>query len=295
MFEKRFEEGAVIVREGDYGESFFRITKGSAAVFINYGTEAEKKLTELGENTYFGEMAVIGGYLRTASVVALPGGVEVLEIPEKELQDYFRQSPDQIIGLMKHIGSRIRTLTEDYKEVNYVLEELNAKEPAERSEGLLAKIKKIIGFSGTSVNYSKPSAEAVREANHSSGYSKNVITYPEGTVIFKEGEPAECMYDIHWGRVGIYTGFGTSEEVMLTDLSTNHFFGEMGMIEKQPRSATAVVLDEATLEIIREDDLEDLFEKNPAKIGMILGNLVYRLKNLTADYADACKKVKELA
>ena len=82
------------------------------------------------------------------------------------------------------------------------------------------------------------------------------------------------MYDIHWGRVGIYTGFGTSEEVMLTDLSTNHFFGEMGMIEKQPRSATAVVLDEATLEIIREDDLEDLFEKNPAKIGMILGNLV---------------------
>ena len=76
----------------------------------------------------------------------------------------------------------------------------------------------------------------------------------------------------------------------------NQFFGEMGMIDGEPRSATAVVLNEkATLEMIRPDDLADLFRENPAKVSMILKNLSYRLRRLTQEYTKVCEKLGKKA
>ena len=104
------------------------------------------------------------------------------------------------------------------------------------------------------------------------------------------------MYDIHFGRIGIYTGYGTPEEKLLTELFANKFFGEMGMIDGEPRSATAVVMaDNTTLETIYPEDLEELIETNPLKVDMILQHLSGRLRHLTADYADACEEVSRLA
>ena len=98
------------------------------------------------------------------------------------------------------------------------------------------------------------------------------------------------MYDVHFGSVGIYKDYGTATEKLLTKVSPNEFFGEMGLIENVNRSATAVVLaDETTLEVISLSDLKELFEQNPPKIEMILEHLSYRLRKLTKDYMTACK------
>jgi CRP-like cAMP-binding protein len=141
------------------------------------------------------------------------------------------------------------------------------------------------------------SAETVREANagsHSEGFAKSVVKYPKGTVICKEGDLVNCMYDIHWGRVGIYSKFGTSEQVQLTTLASDNFFGEMGMVSDQPRSATAVALDpDTTVEIIYPEDFKELFEKNPYKVDMILRHLSTRLRTLTNQYLDVCAKIAE--
>ena len=83
---------------------------------------------------------------------------------------------------------------------------------------------------------------------------RDIQTYKKGQVIFKEGDKAECMYDIRWGSVGIYANYGTKEEKLLTKLSTEEFFGEMGLIDDQPRSATAVALEKDTrVEVINKE------------------------------------------
>ena len=98
------------------------------------------------------------------------------------------------------------------------------------------------------------------------------------------------MYDIHWGRVGIYSNFGTPQQVELTILSANNFFGEMGMLDHEIRSATAVAdEDDTILEIIRAEDLEKLFKTNPIEVDMILCHLSNRLRRLTKDYIAACE------
>ena len=69
----------------------------------------------------------------------------------------------------------------------------------------------------------------------------------------------------------------------------------MGLIEKAPRSATAVVLENDTIvEVIYEKDLQTLFEKNPGKVEMILELLSQRLRRTTKEYFEACKLLAEM-
>ncbi len=103
------------------------------------------------------------------------------------------------------------------------------------------------------------------------------------------------MYWITWGRVGIYAGYGTDGEQKLTELSANQFFGEMGLLEGEARSATAVVLEDGTtLETIGPEGLQALFARNPSEVWMILDHTAQRLRRLTEDYNKARLELADL-
>ena len=67
------------------------------------------------------------------------------------------------------------------------------------------------------------------------------------------------------------------------------------MIDGEPRSATAVTLEaDTTVEVISPEDLQEMFEKNPAKVWMIFEHLAGRLRSLTRDYAGVCEELSAL-
>lgn len=120
--------------------------------------------------------------------------------------------------------------------------------------------------------------------------------FGKGEVIFREGDYASCMYDILRGRVGIYTNYGTAEEKLLTELELGRFFGEMGMIESYPRSATAVAMEDGTrVRVITAETFGIFFRENPEKVMMIMRNMSHRIRELTKDYLGACRAVVEAA
>ena len=122
-----------------------------------------------------------------------------------------------------------------------------------------------------------------------------VTTYSKGDVIFRQGDKADSMFDILGGRIGIYLNYGAEDEKLLTELNSNAFFGEMGMIDHAPRSATAVALENRTkLQEITEDQLGDLFREQPGKVLEIMQQLSSRLRKLTNDYMDACKTAADV-
>ena len=298
MTEKQFNKGDVIFREADMGDTLYQIIDGTVGIFAAYGESDQQLLVELGKGKFFGEMAVIEAYPRSATAVA-NSDVKVLEIGCGEVSEYFKSEPDRIMDIMKSLGDRLRDLTVDYSEVSATIKELGVSEGQEKSAGLLEKIKKFAGVYKKSKNADAISQEALRKISqkgHADGYTTKVEKYKKGTVIFKEGEIGECMYDIHFGSVGIYKGYGTSEEKLLAKLSTDEFFGELGMIENVKRSGTAVVLDDdTTLEIITPSDLTNLFSQNPPKVEMILEHVSYRLRKLTKEYMAAGSLVSKVA
>jgi len=69
------------------------------------------------------------------------------------------------------------------------------------------------------------------------------IAWPGRDVIFEKGEPGDAMYIIVSGRVGISLGDTPSFEDFITELGPGEFFGEMAILDDQPRSASAVAVD----------------------------------------------------
>ena len=289
--DKIFADGEVIIKEGDQANSFFQIKEGSAIVYKSYGQTDQVKLTDLQPGQYFGEMAVIESYPRSSTVVA-NGEVKAVEIPVEELNNYFTENPDEIINIMKHLGNRVRELTADYDDAKKLLADI--KTSGTENESLLALIQKHLGWFKSNKGFDKPSAEALRESSDKVS-SNNVESYNKGTVIFKQGETGNCMYFVHGGTVGIYSNYGTDQQNKLTELYPVACFGEMGMIAGEVRSATAVADSNDTyVEIIRAEDLEELFKTCPVKIDMILRHLSYRLRSLTYDYFNTCKEIAEV-
>ena len=120
-------------------------------------------------------------------------------------------------------------------------------------------------------------------------------TFKKGEIIFKQGDLSDCMYDILWGKVGIYANYGTPEEKLLTTLETERFFGEMGMIEGRLRSATAVALEKDTrLKVITPESFDAYFKESPAKVLLIMQNMSHRIRELTRDYLEACRAAAEV-
>lgn len=114
-------------------------------------------------------------------------------------------------------------------------------------------------------------------------------TLKKGEVIFEQGKFEDWMYDILQGRVGIYAGYGTEDEKLVAEMGAGEFFGEMGMIEYYPRSATAVSMeDETCIEKIAQGDFSEYFRGHSERIYNIMKQLSLRIRKTTEDYAKVC-------
>ncbi|MBN2359347.1 MAG: Crp/Fnr family transcriptional regulator [Deltaproteobacteria bacterium] len=80
-------------------------------------------------------------------------------------------------------------------------------------------------------------------------YSRFGKQFPAGTVLFRQGEPGSEMYVIQGGLVRISVAVREVEKTLI-DLGPGEFFGEMSILNNQPRSATATVIEDAKLLVI---------------------------------------------
>lgn len=298
MTKKQFGKGEIIFREGETGDTLYQINSGTVEIYAGYGESYQQLLVELGKDKFFGEMAVIEAYPRSATAVA-KDDVEVTEIESGQVSEFFKSEPDRILDLMKSLGGRLRDLTADYEEVSATISELKECEGNAKSDSLITRIRKFADVYRKNKAAEAFSQEALRKLSqnsHAEGYSTKVDQYNKGTIIFKEGEIGDCIYDIHAGSIGIYKAYATPDEKLLTTLAPDQFFGELGMLDNVKRSGTAVAMEDGTtLEIITPADLKDLFEQNPPKVEMILEHISYRLRRLTREYMSACKMLSRVS
>lgn len=104
--------------------------------------------------------------------------------------------------------------------------------------------------------------------------------FPEGTVIFREGDVGNEMYVIQSGKVNITKRSRDVEKVLVT-LGPGAFFGEMAIINNKPRSASAVVVDAARLLVIGPKTFDAMIRGNTEIAVRMIKILAQRLQ--TAD------------
>ena len=122
-----------------------------------------------------------------------------------------------------------------------------------------------------------------------------IRTFNKDGIIFRQGDAANGMYDIHSGSVGVYIDYGKESEKQLTTLQAGDYLGEMGVIDAYPRSATAVVLEDGTkMEEIPDKELDSYFIDRSDDLFRIMRGLARRLRERTDDYEAACRALEDL-
>lgn len=86
-----FERGAVILREGDPGNSLYMLTSGTVRAFVKKAGK-NVKVGDLEEGAFFGEVSILTGKPRTASVVAVER-CELLELDRPTLDQITKTHP----------------------------------------------------------------------------------------------------------------------------------------------------------------------------------------------------------
>jgi CRP-like cAMP-binding protein len=115
-------------------------------------------------------------------------------------------------------------------------------------------------------------------------YEKYGREYQTGEVIFKEGDIGNEMYIIQVGKVKISKQIKDVEKV-LTILGPGDFFGEMAIIDKDVRSATATVLENSKILALTTEVFELHMQTNPKIVKKILKNLTMRLREANQQIA----------
>jgi hypothetical protein len=87
-----FERGAVILREGQGGGSLYMLTSGRVRAFKKGADGKQNPLGDLKEGAFFGEMSILTGHPRMASVVAL-SRCELLELDRPTLDGITKTHP----------------------------------------------------------------------------------------------------------------------------------------------------------------------------------------------------------
>lgn len=93
-----------------------------------------------------------------------------------------------------------------------------------------------------------------------------------GTAFFREGDVAGGMFVLEAGRVAV-SRHGPSGDFVIRELGPGDCFGEMALMDLQPRSATVLALDDCQAFEIGPDDLHALFERDAAQFALIQMNM----------------------
>lgn len=103
--EQRFMEGATIVRQGEPGDTFYVIVEGEAKVKDRNG----RTLSRLIPGDFFGEISLMDGGPRTATVVA-ETNLTALALSRKDFGALLQSEPKVTVGLLKHAATLLRRL-----------------------------------------------------------------------------------------------------------------------------------------------------------------------------------------
>jgi CRP/FNR family transcriptional regulator, cyclic AMP receptor protein len=103
-------------------------------------------------------------------------------------------------------------------------------------------------------------------------------SYPKNAVVLTEGEMGDSLYMIQSGKVKVFIGDEDGREIILKILNPGDFFGEMSMIDKQPRSASVTTIEAATFLVLTHAAFEKCVEQAPRIAAMVMQILAQRVR-----------------
>lgn len=105
-------------------------------------------------------------------------------------------------------------------------------------------------------------------------------SYPKNSVILFEDDPGDALYVVGSGQVKVVLIGEDGREVILSVLGAGEFFGEMALIDDEPRSAHVIAMEDSMLVVLRREDFQPILASTPAIAIALLRELSRRLRRV---------------
>lgn len=102
--------------------------------------------------------------------------------------------------------------------------------------------------------------------------------FAKDSVIFFEHDPGDSLFMILSGRVKVTILSDDGREIILSVLGEKDFFGEMSLLDNEPRSATAIAMEDTEVVILHQKEFLSIVEKRPRILVLLLAVLSSRLR-----------------
>lgn len=109
-------------------------------------------------------------------------------------------------------------------------------------------------------------------------YDRFGSEYPKGHLLFREGDEGKVMFVIQSGTVRIHKNVREIEKTLIV-LGAGEFFGEMSILNNEPRSASATIEEPAKLLVIDPKTFEAMVRGNAEIAVRLIKKLAQRLKD----------------
>lgn len=203
--------GETVFRRGDPGDAMFVVRSGRFRVTGATPSGAEVTLGEIGPKDWAGEMAVLTGQPRSATLAAVTDG-ELVCLPRSGFDELSRISPAVASRLTAEIGPRLR-----------------------RTQ-LLRVWEGLFGITDPAAFRELEAAVEWRRVG-------------AGEVLIRQGEASDAMYVVVTGRFRTVVKGPDGGDVAVRETGAFSTLGELGLLADLPRSATVLALRDA--EVIR--------------------------------------------
>ncbi|MEO8842837.1 MAG: cyclic nucleotide-binding domain-containing protein [Kofleriaceae bacterium] len=204
---RRLPVGAMVVREGEAGNSFFFVAGGQLRVFATDGLGRQTELAKLGENAVFGEMALLSAQPRTASV-GCTTEVDLLEVG--------RQSLATLADELGPVAEALHGFTRER-----LLGNLMATSPLFKPFSRMQQRDLLRRFTSHDV--------------------------APGTIVINEGEEGRGLFVVLSGDLDVSRRSADGTTVPLGGLKTGDVFGEMSILRNARTTATVIAQRPATV------------------------------------------------
>lgn len=122
-------------------------------------------------------------------------------------------------------------------------------------------------------NLSPEQLEHLRTLTHECSYARN-------SVIITQGERSNSLYVVLEGRLKVYATDEEGRQTLLAFLNQGDFFGELSLLDGQPRSASVMTVAKSRLLCLTQDAFQRFINDHPGQMLAMLRVLALRLRAL---------------
>ena len=106
--------------------------------------------------------------------------------------------------------------------------------------------------------------------------------YPRDSVIVSQEDKGDALYVVVAGKVKVVLYGKSGREVILSVFKAGDFFGEMSLLDNQPRSANVIALESATMLVLERRAFADHLQAHPKVALGVMAELSRRLRRADA-------------